>query len=305
MRAQERAGAFGVGVAALYSAEFLSAVAGLRLATGTIRTASTHGERTSARCGPGMEFRDFRPYTPGDDLRRIDWHVYRRSGHLFLRRYEDMQVMPVYLLVDVSSSMFFEERPRADMGRQLAAAIISAALHGHDPVSVFPFDSKLRPAMQRVSGRHRLAQVLEFLEQQRPAGKTDLGRAVTELSAATKRRGLAVVISDFFDERGIGAVTAALEKLPHRLALVRITRQADAEPSLAENLELVDCESETLRVVAPTAAVLDAYRTAYGRFVTGLETFAARHGVKSWVFDTGEPLLPQMAKAFPGGTITV
>ena len=98
----------------LFPPEFVAALSRLRLHAGQVPRGGRHAEQGSAQLGAGMEFRDYRSYQPGDDIRRIDWNFYQRSGRLFLRLFEEERDLPVYVLLDCSDSMFIEDPPRAN-----------------------------------------------------------------------------------------------------------------------------------------------------------------------------------------------
>ena len=115
------------------------------------------------------------------------------------------------------------------------------------------------------------------------------------------RRGLAVIVSDFFDPRGIEAVTSALGSLRHRLLLVQLTRKADRDPDLTGDLRLVDCESGAAADVSISAATLERYRAAYDRFQDGLTRFARKRGAGLLRIDADLPVVPQLAAVFEGG----
>ncbi len=102
-------------------------------------------QRTAAR-GQGSDFADFKPYVAGDDLRAIDWNIYSRLGKAFVRVFEERQDLPVYLMVDVSRSMFVETPPRINAAMRTALALAAMALGQHDSVSLMPFSDGM--AMQ-------------------------------------------------------------------------------------------------------------------------------------------------------------
>ena len=82
-------------------------------------------EQRSRDLGHGTDFCDFRPYSPGDDFRSIDWNIYQRLGRVFLRPYEELEDLPLYLIPDVSRSMFLESPPRARAGLRTTLALAS------------------------------------------------------------------------------------------------------------------------------------------------------------------------------------
>ena len=137
----------------LFTDDFLHAIERLRIVARQVPLGGRHAEHRSRDLGSGIEFRDFRSYVPGDDLRRVDWNLYRRSGRVFLRLFEAPEDLHVYLLPDVSDSMFFETPPRADAARQMAAVLAAVALNQHDRVGIFPFGADLVTPLAPTSGR--------------------------------------------------------------------------------------------------------------------------------------------------------
>jgi len=288
-------------MAVLFSDDFVRAIAPLRIVARQVAAGGRHAEHRSRDLGSGMEFRDFRSYVPGDDIRRVDWNLYRRSGRLFLRLFEETEDLPVYILLDVSDSMFFEIPPRADAARQMAAVLAAITLNQLDRTAIYPFaDDLLRP-LGPISGKQGVHRVLAHLEQLGPSGPTNFERSVRRLQAMRLRQGLAVVISDYFDPRGIGAVAAALRSLRHRLLLVQVARASDAAPSLDGELRLIDCESGAGVDVAVTGAGLERYRRAYREYCDELLRFAARRRAAHLVLDADRPVLAQLGELFVGG----
>ncbi len=107
---------------------FLEALQSLRISARRVPRRGRHAEQRSKDLGSGIEFRDFRPYVPGDDLRSIDWNIYRRLGRVFLRLFEEMEDLPLYLMPDVSRSMYFEAPPRALGGLRCALALAAVSV---------------------------------------------------------------------------------------------------------------------------------------------------------------------------------
>jgi len=286
----------------LFSDEFIQAANYLRIVARQVPTGGRHAEQRSRDLGSGLEFRDFRAYVPGDDLRRVDWNIYRRSGRLFLRLFEEPEDLPIYLLVDVSDSMFFETPPRAEQACRMAGLLALIGLGQLDRVTIYAVGAELGPAFRPSAGPRGRHAALEYLESLRPAGLTNLPTVLRRFSRLPLRRGLAVLISDFFDPQGPVAVTEALRRVPHRLLLVQLIRDDDEEPALAGELTLVDCESNAEVEVAATPATLERYRAAYREFCTHLLRFAASCQAAHLRLSATRPILAQMAALFPDQT---
>ena len=289
----------------LFDPDFLSAVERFRILARRVARGGVHAEQRSRHVGAGMEFRDYRGYAPGDDLRAIDWNIYRRLGRVFLRLFEEFEDLPIYLAPDVSRSMFFGERPRAHAGLRTAFALAMAALNHHDSVGLFPFAHELRVAMRPRSGRVRTMRIAEALAAQRAGGETDFVRSLGKLQRMNLRQGLLVVVSDFFDPAGLDAVREALRRQRHRLLLVQLMRRSDAEPTLSGDLLLRDCESGQEHDVSITRELLQAYRSAYTAFEGGLHDLAMSQRAGLVRIDVDQPVVEQLSELFESGAFTV
>jgi uncharacterized protein (DUF58 family) len=289
----------------LFDEAFVRALAPLRIVARQVPAAGRPAEHRSRDRGAGLEFRDFRGYVPGDDLRRVDWNVYRRSGRLVMRLFEQPEDLAVHVLVDVSDSMFLEDPPRANAARQLAAAFAAVALNQLDRAGVYPFGADLGVPLPVTADKRALPRVLDFLERLGPAGPTDLARVLRRFGTLRARSGLAVVISDFFDPHGLDAVLPALAALRQRLVLVQVVRAADADPDVPGEFTLVDCETGGEVDVAATARVRARYQEAYARFQAALHEFAARRGAVLVRVDAEQPVLAQLGSLFRNGTLVI
>lgn len=289
----------------LFDPEFLEAVTRFRILAQRVARGGVHAEQRSRHVGAGMEFRDYRGYAPGDDLRAIDWNIYRRLGRVFLRLFEEFEDLPVYLAPDVSGSMWQGENPRAHAGLRSAFALALAALNHHDSVGLFPFAKELRIALPARSGNVRKMRIAEALAAQTPGGQTDFVASLGKFAHMGLRKGLLVVISDFFDPNGIAAVQESLVRQRHRLVMVQLVRKSDRDPALTGDLLVKDCESGQEHDVSVTPDVLAAYRRAYQEHQEGLEKLAVQRQAGLVQIDVDEPVLPQLSQLFETGALIV
>jgi uncharacterized protein (DUF58 family) len=290
-----------VALESLLDPEFLASVSRLRLVARQVPRGGRFADQRSKDQGAGLEFLDHRPYSPGDDLRSMDWNLYRRLGKVFLRLFEELEDLPVYLCPDVSKSVFLEDPPRALAGLRCALALASIALGQHDSVGLFPFAEAPRVALRPTAGSGRLMTFARALAEVEPGTTTDFGALVRGLGGLRLRGGLVVVISDFFDPGGLEAVTDALRQLRHRLLLVQLVRDTDRDPSAEGDLRLIDIETGSNQDVSVTPAVLERYRAAYDRWNTGLASFAQGRGAGLVRVDVEQDLVTQLAAVFEGG----
>lgn len=289
----------------LFDAEFLESLKTLRFIARRVPPGGRFADQRSRDLGSGIEFRDFRPYAAGDDMRAIDWNIYRRLGRVFLRLFEEWEDLPLYVLPDTSASMYLETPPRAQAGLRTALALSAISLNHHDSVGVFPFKDDLSVAVRPQAGKRRLLRFAEHLAGLEPGGGTDLSQALRQLGRWKLREGLVAVVSDFFDPRGIGAVVDAMKHVRHRLLLVQLVRESDRSPDLEGDLRLVDCESGDAQDVTVTPVVLARYRDAYDAFQSELVAFAQSRGAGLLRIDAERPVVPQLAQIFERGSLAV
>lgn len=289
----------------LFDPEFLEGVGRLRLVAKRVPAGGRFAEQRSRDMGHGLEFRDYRPYVPGDDLRAIDWNIYRRLGRVFLRLFEELEDMPLYLMPDVSSSMWLEDPPRAKAGLRATLALAAIALGQHDSAGVFPFAEDLAVAVRPQAGKNRIMTFAHRLAEIEPGGRTDTARGLQRIEAMGLRSGLLAVVSDFFDPAGIDAVLDALKRVRHRLLLVQLCRDSDRSPALGGDVRLRDCETGVTEDVSVTPAVLARYREAYDHHQEALVSHCKRRSAGLLQIDCDNPLLPQLAQIFESGAYAV
>ena len=287
----------------LFDPDFLSSLTHLSITARRVAAGGRFGEKLSRDFGSGMEFRDYRPYTPGDDLRRIDWNIYRRLGRVFLRLYEEQQDLPLYVMPDLSASMYGDDgvRIRAALKASLAMAAIS--MNQNDTAGLVPFGDDLRLITRGETGKvsiMRFARHLAALEAQQ---QTNLAGSLETLSSLRLRPGLLVILSDFFDPAGLERFTVATGKLRHRMLWIQITRPSDAAPTLQGELRLRDCETGEVTDIAVTPAVLRRYRQAYDHFCDTLASLAKRRRAGLLRLDAEQDVVRQLATLFETGSL--
>ncbi|WP_417762863.1 DUF58 domain-containing protein [Shewanella sp.] len=261
-------------------------------------------QKTSAR-GQGLEFADFKPYVAGDDLRAIDWNIYRRLGRVFVRVFEEQQNLPVYLLLDLSSSMFVENPSRIAAAKKAAFALSAIALNQHASVTLIPFSEQLTLAHKPMSGRHQMMRMAEILTASSEQQKSSLAKVLSEFANYPLRQGLVVVVSDFFDNDGIEPVVTALQSIRHRLLLLQVTQPWDAEPQLhpllTGDVRLQDSELATHIDVQITGSLVKQYQMAYQQFNSKIVQLAKSRGAGLFTLNASDAVLPQLTQFFADG----
>ncbi len=290
----------------LLDPHFLEQARALRIVARRVAPAGRWAEHRSRDRGQGLEFRDYRPYSVGDDLRSIDWNVYRRLGRFVVRLFEEMEDLPIYLMPDLSLSMWQEESPRAITAMKVAIAFASIGLDQHDRVGLFPFGEDLNTTVRPTSGRGRLSLLAEAITRlgqtaldQRSG--TDLATSMSKLRGLGLREGLLVIISDFFDPHGIESMMTELKRSRHRPLLVSIGLQEDREPALRGDVRVRDCETGDARDVSIDSSVLKRYTDAYDQHFNKLRDFARSRNGGFLMIHHDQDVMKQMANLFEGG----
>ncbi len=212
------------------------------------------GEHTSRRYGNTVDFADFREYHPGDDFRRIDYHVLARLDQVLIKLYEADDDITVRILIDISGSMAIGGK--LDQAKRLAAAIGFISLTAHDSVTVHAFPSKT--AAPRFSGRASVPALMSYLEGLQAAGRTPLSDAAGSLLSQSSVPGITVLISDLLTPQWQNLVR--LRAGGSDLLVVHVVCDEDLDPQYAGDLELVDREEGKRLTVSVTEEVARSYR---------------------------------------------
>lgn len=285
-----------------FDQSFLKKLEYLHIVAKKVFAGRLRAERRSRKTGAGIEFADHRDYTPGDDLRYLDWAVYGRMGRLLLRLFEEEEDLYIYILVDSSTSMRLGAGSgsllsRSSDGRiaklgyaaQVAAALAYVGLSNLDRVAVYEFAEALRGQLPAARGKGRIFKVFDFLSAMSPDGQTDLRTALTQFVHRTRRRGVAVVLSDFYDAAGYEEGLNLLRYHRFEPAVIQIIDPHEARPTLRGDLELVDMETGERRQVTLTEAMCAAYARTHAEYCQTLESFCSSRGIGYLRADTDVP----------------
>ncbi len=167
--------------------------------------------------GFSVEFSEHRKYTPGDDIRMIDWNVYAKTDRYYIKKYEAETNLEAYLLMDCSASMDYSTGGRMtkmDYAICLGAALGYMMINQQDSVGLFTFDEKLRNFLPPKTKRSHLTNMLGILARTKPAGETYLAHALHDVASRVKKRSLIVLLSDLLADQD--EVIDALHHLKYR-----------------------------------------------------------------------------------------
>ena len=219
-------------------------VAALRLHTSQLSQGPMQGDRRSPRKGRGVEFADYRAYTPGDDLRLVDWNVFGRLELLLVRLFHEDLNMDVKVWVDASASMSFGEPLKADHAAELAASIALVGLLNQDRVSLSCLGGTGPQASATGQNARAFAQFLTLLEQVKPGGQLDLPGALRVSAGRGKKTDRTFLISDMLHEtQEIEEALRVLAATSRAPVLMHVLSPQELEPELLEMQRVTDAES--------------------------------------------------------------
>lgn len=270
----------------------------LALVAHRIRAGVMKGERRSTRHGTSIEFADYRDYTRGDDLRRLDWNVYARLGRPFIKLLEEEEDLTVHVLLDASASMDWPP-PEAGLdpaahkfsyARRLAGALAFIGLAAGDRVNIgvlrgASLDGRWGP--HRTRGR--ALPMLGWLEGLATGGVTDLNAALRDAALRTGRAGLSLLVSDMLSPGGYAAGLDALLARGDEVAVIHLLSPDEVQPALAGDLRLVDSETGAGQDVTVDAAMRGLYARRLREWRDELAAHCQGRGVHYVAVETGTP----------------
>lgn len=206
------------------TARTLAATRDLSLVARRLVEGAGFGAHRSRTPGPGLEFTQYRPYQPGDDLRRLDWKLAARADRWFIRESERETSVPLRLVVDATASMGYAEDGVSllDLARMLAAALALVAVRQGDAIGLVAARDERPVLLPARRDRAQLERVLHALERLEPAGRWPAWRAL-EAAVAVGGRGITVVLTDAAEaHEEIAQALRRLVALRHDVVLLHL-----------------------------------------------------------------------------------
>jgi uncharacterized protein (DUF58 family) len=250
------------------------------------------GEHVAKRRGSSAEFLEHRPYAPGDDLRRMDWLAFARTGEPVLKQFRAEEDVIVRLVLDASASLGEGTPPKIETAKKLAAAVGYMALAASERAQVMVAGEGLARVREPSRGRGALPRLLSDLDDiERTGGGTDLAKSIEEAVMRSDRPGMLVVLSDFLDPGGFDGAVARAAAEGHDVALVQVLAPEEIAPTLDGDFALEDAETGALVEVTVDGHALDAYVARLNALLLALRALAKRHRATYVRATTTDPIL--------------
>lgn len=224
--------------------------------------------------GFSVEFAEHREYSPGDDIRHVDWKVWSKTDRLYLKLYEEETNLLTYLLLDTSQSMAYASEGNVTKlmyARMVAASLAYLVLHQSDAVGLSTFDSQVGRVLKPSGQASQLNEIINLMDQSPGREKTNLTTVFHDLAERAKRRGLIVVLSDLFDDPD--RVIAGLKHFRHRrhdVVIFHILDPAELTFPFRQTTEFIGLE-ELGNVMVDPLTIRQAYQQEINGFIEAIK----------------------------------
>jgi uncharacterized protein (DUF58 family) len=225
-----------------FDTDFLRKLERLHLIAKRLSWAGARGEHAASRKGFSLEFSDYRRYQQGDDLRYVDWNIYRRLERLLLKVFTAEEEMNIYLLLDTSRSMAEGMPAKIDYAKKVAAALGYIGLKNLDRVGGASFSVRLHLPLTLGRGRKQILSLFSFLTKLSCADETNLRAAIHSFTNLFPHPGFVVIVSDLFDPAGWRAALEELAAKRYQLLVIHIVDEQELHPKARGDVALVDVE---------------------------------------------------------------
>jgi uncharacterized protein (DUF58 family) len=285
----------------------LAGISGLDLIAKTVVDGFVAGLHRSPDFGFSQEFAEYRAYAPGDDLRHVDWNLFARTERCYLKRYRGETNSQLTILLDASNSMSYRSHAvsKMDYARYTAASLFYLAIHNQrDPAGLIVFDDEVRNYIRPSTRQGQLHRLLAGLEQAEPRARTNFAKPLAHFQEFLRRRGMVVVISDFYESPE--TIVKTIEPLRFHgseVVLFHVLDPKEIRPELRGPAILVDLETEQRLEVIPEY-VKGEYRRKMDGHLQQMSERARAAGLDYHLLVTDRPLDAALSEYLflrPGG----
>ena len=247
------------------------------------------GEHKSWRSGTSLEFLDYRKYQVGDDFRYVDWNVYGRLDRLFLKLFRAEEDLSIHIILDMSRSMGSGNPPKEIYAKKVAAGLGYIGLANLDRVGVTSFTDSLGDSQSPQRGRQVYQSILKYLLALKPEGRTDFSSCLSEYASACKQPGIAIILSDLLDTKGIEKGLEALRYRKFDITLIQVLDREELFPSSSGYLLLNEVETHETKKITLDGALLAIYREKMRDFLDRIKDYCMGNGTDYYLSDTSIP----------------
>lgn len=272
--------------------EVLARISSLELLARTVVEGFISGLHRSPFTGFSTEFAEYRQYMPGDDLRHLDWRLYGRTDRYYIKKYRADTNTQCHIIVDASASMRYSSGAvtKLQYAQFLAASLAYLVNRQQDAVGFVAFDQEVRTQIPALSRTGHLRTIFGHLSRLEPGSETRTSAVLHEIAERLTKRGIVVVISDFYDEPD--ALLSAFQHLSFKgndVITFQVLDRNELEFDFDEPVLLEDLETEEQMHVLPDI-LAEGYREAIRRHVERIREGAANNRVDYELLTTDKAL---------------
>ncbi len=253
----------------LLDPKVLVKLSNLYLVARTVVEGFISGLHRSLYKGFSVEFFEHREYSPGDDLRYLDWKVFARTDRLYLKTFREETNVKGYILLDTSASMGYrsEEISKLEYGIFLAASLSYLMISQKDAVGLITFDKDINSFVKPMSTTLHLHNLIENLKNLKPGRETSLSDVLNKIAPTIKRRSLIILISDLFDDpQSVMKGLSHFKYKHHEIIVFHILDPSEIIFPFSGQYEFVDMETGE-RIVADADYIRGTYRNLLNEFL--------------------------------------
>jgi uncharacterized protein (DUF58 family) len=276
-----------------FDPKVLAGISNLALRARWVVEGLMSGIHRSRAKGFSVEFEEHREYSPGDEIRRIDWKALGKFDRYFIKEYEDETNLRAYLLLDASASMNYASDgiTKFDYGCTLTASLAYLILKQQDAAGLVTFSDRVESFIPPRAKRDYLTQILGALEKRGAAGETNVGKILEDIAGQVKRRGLIVLVSDLLDEPE--SILNGLRQFRFRgndVIVFHLLDQAELELPFDGNILFEDLEAANLQVIADPRAIRTTYKQVVQEFINDMRKQCRDNTIDYQIISTATPL---------------
>lgn len=272
--------------------DVVAGLSGIELKARMVVEGFITGLHRSPYHGFSIEFAEHRAYRPGDETKNIDWKVFARTNRFYVKQFEEETNLRGMIAIDTSASMNYSSKgsiSKFEYAVYLAAALAMLMNRQRDAVGLATYDTEVRTLMPPNSKPSYIGTILKTLAEIKPSNETSTAAALDELAERIHRRGLVIIISDFFDRQK--SVLDALKHFRHRnheVAAFQILDKREIDFDFGQPANFKDMETGEEMITRPYQ-VKKAYEKEVKAYSEEIKKECFNHNIDYFLIDTSTP----------------
>lgn len=290
----------------IFDKDFFTKLNKINMALNFRLSNGTQGGRKSKAKGVSVEFSDFREYAPGDDFRRIDWNAYGRLDKLFVKVFMEEREGVFNFFLDKSKSMDQGDDNKGEMALKIVASLGYITINNLDRIIVSGLEDGNIVDLGSGTGKRTFQKLLRDLNNIEFSGATNLGESIRKRKITG--RGVSIVVSDFLNNGGLENLEEGLKYLAFKkqqIILVQVLSKEDMEPTIDEEVTLIDSETREEVKMTLNYKVIEEYKKALKTYNNNLKNMANKYGAKIVFVRSDESLEKVILDKFTRNNVVV